>query len=300
MNPSCSPFAWGFRLFISLIFIAFMNAQIPLTSAGPMADGLTVVNLRTEYKENPLGLDVLKPRLSWHLQSDRRGVLQTAYQLQVALNETDLTAGRNLLWDSNKVTSDSSIQNVYAGPALQSGRRYCWRVRVWDDRGESSWSQPACWEMGLLNAADWKASWVEPRLKEDVSKSQPAPMLRGTFKVNGEVQEARAYVTSHGLYELHLNGQRVGDQVFTPGWTSYHKRLQYQTYDVTGLLTKGDNVAGVVVGDGWYRGNLGFGGERNVYGNRLALLLQIQIKYADGRQEIVGSNSNWKATPGPS
>src|SRR5258705_3658666 len=137
MNLSCSHFAWGYRFAISLMFIAFLISQAPVTSAGHTADDLGVVNLRTEYKENPLGIDVQKPRLSWQLQSERRGVLQTAYQLQVAM--TDLAAGRELLSDSYKVTSDSSNQNVYSGPALQAGRRYYWRVRVWDDRGESSW-----------------------------------------------------------------------------------------------------------------------------------------------------------------
>ena len=175
-----------------------------------------------------------------------------------------------------------------------------WHVRVWDESATASgWSEAAYFEMGLLSATDWKANWIEPDLKEDVSKSQPSPFLRGTFKVNGAVRSARAYVTSHGLYELHLNGQRVGDQLFTPGWTSYHKRLQYQTYDVTSRLKRGDNAAGAILGDGWYRGNIGFSGQRNVYGSRLGLLLQIQIQYEDGHQEVVGTNANWKAATGP-
>jgi alpha-L-rhamnosidase len=270
-------------------------------SAKYQAQGrLEVLFLRTEYKENPIGIDVLKPRLSWQLRSDRRGVLQSAYQIQVATHDADLLAGRKLLWDSNKIASDESIQRSFDGPALQSAQRYYWHVRVWDEQGKASpWSEVAYWEMALLNVSDWKTNWIDPDLTQDTSKSQPPSLLRGSFNVNGPVRQARAYVTSHGLYELHLNGQRVGDQVFTPGWTSYNKRLQYQTYDVTRLLSKGGNVVGVVLGDGWYRGNIGFSGQRNFYGNRLALLLQIQIKYEDGHEEIVGTDSTWKASTGP-
>jgi alpha-L-rhamnosidase len=266
----------------------------------PAEARLDVVALRTEYKENPLGIDIRKPRLSWQIHSDRRGILQSAYQVQVARNERDLRAGRNAHWDSGKVNSQESTQVAYTGPDVQSEQRYYWRVRVWDGSGQASpWSNPAYWEMGLLESSDWQANWIEPDLREDVSQSQPAPLLRGMFKTNGVVQQARAYVTSHGLYEMHLNGQRVGDQVFTPGWTSYKKRLQYQTYDVTNLLRSGENVVGVVLGDGWYRGNIGFGGQRNFYGERLALLMQIRIKYEDGHQDLIGSNQNWKATTGP-
>src|SRR4030095_14022201 len=127
----------------------------------------------------------------------------------------------------------------------------------------------------------------------------PAPMLRREFKTRGAIQQARVYVTSHGLYEIHLNGRRVGDDVFTPGWTSYNKRLQYQTYDVTSLLREGDNAVGVVLGDGWSRRNLGCQEARHLYGGRLALLAQLKINYKDGREEIIASDQNWKAATGP-
>jgi alpha-L-rhamnosidase len=261
---------------------------------------LKLVGLRTEYKQNPLGMDTRKPRLSWQLQSAQRGVTQSAYQVRVARSEPDLRAGKNLLWDSHRVKSEESIQCPYDGPLLQSGKRYFWQVQIWDGSGRASgWSEPAYWEMGLLEPSDWKASWIEADLPEDVSKSGPVPMLRRTFRLNGVVEQARAYVTSHGLYEMHLNGRRVGDELFTPGWTSYNKRLQYQTYDVTGLVRNGDNAAGVMLGNGWYRGNLAWEGKRNIYGDRLGLLLQIKIIYKDGREEVIGSDQNWKATTGP-
>ncbi|HET6897346.1 MAG TPA: glycoside hydrolase family 78 protein, partial [Vicinamibacteria bacterium] len=178
--------------------------------------------------------------------------------------------------------------------------RYFWQVRVWDGAGRASaWSAPAWWEMGLLEPGDWKASWIEPGLADDTSKPGPVPMLRREFQLRGSIARARAYVTAHGLYELYLNGQRVGDQLLTPGWTSYNKRLQYQTYDVTPLLRSGANAVGALLGNGWYRGNLAFSERRNIYGDRLGLLAQIEVTYKDGRTETIASDAGWKAATGP-
>ena len=272
---------------------------LPLATRAVAPDPISVIALRVEYMTNPVGIDSSKPRFSWQLQSERRGTIQTSYQVQVARSERELHTSQ-LVWDSGKVRSAESTQRVYEGPPLQSSQRYYWHVRVWDDRSQaSSWSEASYWEMGLLRPADWTASWIEPELNEDVSQPGPSPMLRGSFKITGKVKEARAYVTSHGLYELHLNGRRVGDQLFTPGWTSYNKRLQYQTYDVTNLLQNGENVAGAILGNGWYRGNIGFSGQRNFYGNRLALLLQINVLYTDGRKETFGTSDKWRAVNGP-
>ena len=153
--------------------------------------------------------------------------------------------------------------------------------------------------MGLLDPGDWKASWIEPSLPDDPKTPGPSPLLRREFALKGQVRSARAYVTSHGLYEMVLNGQRVGDQVLTPGWTSYNKRLQYQTYDVTPLLRRGENAVGVALGNGWYRGSLAWEGNRNIYGTRLGLLVQIKVTYTNGREEIIGTDAQWKAAAGP-
>jgi len=262
-------------------------------AAPPRVAPLSVANLRCEYKVDPIGIDAPAPRLGWQLRSEARDVVQSAYEVQA------MRDGK-ILWDSGKVASRRSVHVPYGGPALESSRRYTWRVRVWDGSGHATaWSAPASWEMGLLEPGDWKARWIEPAANEDRKASQPAPMLRGAFTVKGAVRSARAYVTSLGLYELEVNGKRVGDQLFTPGWTSYKKRLQYQTYDVTAHLRAGVNAVGATLGDGWYRGFLAWKDRRNVFGDRLALLCQLRIQYADGRVETVGTDGTWKSATGP-
>ncbi len=284
----------------AVVVVAMLAAVAP-DAQGPAAPaGVTLTALRTEYQENPLGIDATRPRFSWQLASERRGVRQTAYQLQLADSADALTRSRQLTWDSGKVMSDASTQVTYAGPAVASGRRYVWRVRCWDETGAATvWSTPAWFEMGLLAPADWVADWIEPTLPDDPKVSGPAPLLRRTFTLRGVPRRARAYVTSHGLYELYLNGRRVGDQVFTPGWTSYNQRLQYQTYDVTDLLKDGPNAIGAVLANGWYRGNLAWEGQRNIYGTRLGLLLQLRITDRSGREVVVTSDRAWKAATGP-
>ena len=171
---------------------------------------------------------------------------------------------------------------------------------MWDEKDTvSGWSETAIWEMGLLDNGNWQAEWITPAWDEDASQPQPVPLLRRRFQAEGEIVTARIYATSLGLYELRLNGQRVGDAVLTPGWTSYHHRLQYQTYDVSPLIYKGENVLGAMLGDGWYHGYLGHRGHHDVYGDQLALLVQLQLTYADGRIETILSDKAWRATRGP-
>ena len=284
------------RVLIVLSLTVLARAQV-------VAQGTpTVGGLRVEYLTNPIGIDVTQPRLSWRIASTRRNTMQAAYQLQVGTSEASLARGADLLWDSGKVLSDASVFVDYAGPAAVSRTRYYWRVRVWggDTSGRASpWSPIAFWETGLLQPADWTARWIGPQPTSSDSLPSPSPLLRRAFRVDDQVRSARLYVTSLGLYELYLNGQRVGDQFFTPGWTSYRRRLQYQTYDVTALLRPGANAVGAMLGDGWYRGNLGFFGQRNLYGRRLALRAQLEIRYESGRTERVVSDSDWKTTAGP-
>ena len=259
---------------------------------------LAVKKLRCEYKVDPVGIDVRKPRLSWELESAEKNVLQTSYEVRVAGSEAEL-AKEKLIWTSGKQMSDASIGVEYARPATVSGKTYYWQVRVGDNHGHLSvWSKIARWEMGLLEAADWKAKWITPDLAEDEAKSNPAPLVRREFAVKKNVERARLYATAMGLYQMELNGRRVGDEYFTPGWTAYDFRFLYQTYDVTGMVKSGANCLGAMLGDGWFRGRIAWGGKRNLYGKKLELLAQLVITYADGTQEIVVTDEKWKASTG--
>ena len=252
---------------------------------------VTVKNLLSENLSNPLGIDETQPRFSWQLSADKRNTSQTAYEIKV-------TADKEKIWNSGKVTIDQSVQVLYAGAALQSGKKYSWQVRVWDNSGKASaWSDVATFQMALLNKSDWKASWITPGYIED-SVKRPSPLFRKEFNANKKIVSAIAYITAHGLYEAQINGQRVGDAYLTPGWTAYKKRLQYQTYDVTSLLKTGSNAIGVTLGSGWYRGIIGFTNSINVYGKDIALLFQMGIKYSDGSKEIIVSDGSWKSSTG--
>jgi alpha-L-rhamnosidase len=280
------------------LLVACAFAGSPLPAAALHAQSFHVERLRTEYAVNPIGLDEPSPRLSWMLHADRRGTMQGAYEIRVARSAAALATSPT--WSSGKVTSGESVNRAYAGPALEPGRRYHWQVRAWDDRGRASeWSTPAYWETGLMGAAQWKAKWISPDVVEDTTRSNPSPMLRTDFALDGTIASARAYVTSLGLYEMQINGRRVGDQVLAPGWTTYDKRLQYQSYDVTDLVKRGPNAVGVMLGDGWYRGRLAWETRRNTYGKRLALLAQIVVRYTDGREQVIGTGDGWKSSTGP-
>src|SRR5437867_809230 len=226
--------------------------------------------------------------------------MQAAYQIQVDTTDARLARGANLLWDSGKVASDASVFVDYGGPPSVARRRYYWRVRVWDASGRASpWSSVGFWETGLLQPADWTAQWIGPPPTAADSLPSPSPLLRRAFRVADRVRSARLYVTSLGLYEVYLNGQRVGNELFTPGWTSYRRRLQYQTYDVTQLLRAGANVVGAMLGDGWDRGRLGFFGQRSLYGGRLGLGAQLELRYRGGRTVGLVSERGCKEAPGP-
>jgi alpha-L-rhamnosidase len=278
--------AWG--MVAALVFAARAVGETPLA----------VKNLRCEYKVDPVGIDVEKPRLSWELSSAEKGVLQSSYEIRVAGSEAEL-AKEKVIWDSGKQASDQSVQIEYEGPALKSRRIYYWQVRAGDNHGHlSNWSNISRWEMGLLEATDWKAKWITPGIAEEETKSNPAPLLRREFAVKKKVERARLYATAMGLYQMELNGKRVGDEYFTPGWTAYDFRYQYQTYDVTSSVRSGENCLGAMLGDGWFRGTMTWQPKRNSYGKKLGLLAQLVITYTDGTQEIVGSDDKWKAATG--
>ena len=252
--------------------------------------------LRTEYLRDPVAIDTRAPRFSWSLTPSRpvaRGERQTAYRILAASSPERLRSGGADLWDSGMVRSAETIQVEYKGRPLRSFERCWWRVGVWDQEGRGPvWSDPAQWGMGPLQRSDWKARWIGcivPRSEATDEVYLPAPCLRRAFTVRPRVRRATVYATAAGLYEMLLNGRRVGKDLFTPGWTEYAKRLYYQAYDVTGLLRPGANVWGATLGDGWY-------GLHHRGRGRLAFFAQMRIEYEDGRVETVATDAAWRAS----
>jgi len=261
---------------------------------------ITLSALTCEYAANPLSIDVPAPRLSWQLSSPQRGQCQTAYHLLVASEAALLEADSGDLWDTGKVETDQSVHIVYAGVPLASRQRCYWKVRVWDKDGvPGAWSETAWWEMGLLQPEDWRAAWIGAGWEVDPNSSTPCPFLRTGFSAGEDIVSARLYVSALGLYEVWLNGRRVGEDYFTPGWTDYQQRVQYQSYDVTDLLHTGDNALGVILADGWFSGYLLWENNRNVFGCPTRLLAQLEITYTDGRVETLASDDGWKTATGP-
>ncbi|MEN9686742.1 MAG: hypothetical protein RLZZ28_2528 [Bacteroidota bacterium] len=251
-----------------------------------------VDHLLTENTNNPLGIDIRSPRFSWQLVNNKNNLLQLAYELKVFEQ-----GEKKAVWESGKVNSSASVYITYAGAPLQTGRKYYWFVKLWDNQGRELKSDTAFFRMALLDKADWKAKWIEPGFTED-SLLRPSPLFRKQFNAARKISSAFAYITAHGLYEAQINGKRVGDAYFTPGWTSYKNRLQYQVYDVTALLNTGNNAIGITLGNGWYRGFIGFSGQQNFYGKDIALLFQMEIVYTDGTREMVVSDESWKSSTG--
>ena len=461
------------------ILLAVM--MLVISGCSVLADSDLAANqLRCEYRLDPRGIDVIKPRLSWAMESSKRGQMQSAYQVLVASDVESLKQNRADLWDSGKVRSDRSNQVAYEGSPLRSRMQCCWKVRVWDKDGNvSAWSEPAVWTMGLLELQDRQARWIgydappaaekeqiadpfslekckwvwfpegqseksapvgtrffrrrvniadiatelgadgkisrasfklladneavlfvngqeagkvagwtpgqvlnltgkltggintlaiaatnlgdnpnpaaiagklviefekasvsvipinnswkvsnteqenwkaadfndsgwasaketvwygeQPWGSVDTAKAvlPPPPYLRRAFSIDKPVKRAVVYASALGLYELHINGKRIGDDYFTPGWTDYNKRVYHQSYDVTDIVKQGGNAVGAILADGWYAGYIGFGKKREHYGSKPRLFVQLEIEYADGSTQTVVTDGSWKATYGP-
>jgi alpha-L-rhamnosidase len=255
---------------------------------------LNVLKVRIEHRRDTLGIGMDRPRLSWIVETDIQDWHQSGYAIEAH------DADGELMDQTGRVASEQSMLVAWPFAPLQSRERVSLRVRVWGtDGSESDWSDPVLVEAGLLQPDDWDARFVSPAWEEDTSQSNPAPYLRREFELDKAVTSARLYITALGLYEAHLNGEVIGDHVFTPGWTVYDQRLRYQTFDVTAMLQEGHNAIGAILGDGWFRGRFGFGrGNRNIYGENVALLAQLEIQYADGSSECIVTDESWQAATG--
>lgn len=264
---------------------------------------LVLFNLRVEMLYAPKGIDVVQPRLSWGMLSQEKNVMQTAYQVLVASTPEKLAADNGDLWNSGKVTSDQSTQVVYKGKPLISRQSCYWKVRIWTDKGQSEWSLPGQWSMGLLQPKDWKAKWIgsDTAYAWDSAHTQfsrlSARYYKKEFKTTDTVKKATLYIAGPGLYEGFINGARVGTQVLAQSPTDFRKRVKYNTYDVTALLKKGINNINVTLGNGRY-----FTMRQHYKPKKITtfgyprLLLQLELEYASGKKQLVVSDQSWQQT----
>lgn len=271
---------------------------------------MTPQRLRCENLENPLGIDVAKPRLSWIMEMAApaagapqiRSLRQTACQIFVASSPEQLAQGVGDMWDSGKLTTDSSMIE-YAGKPLESRQQCFWKVRTWyscEGRPLSGTfeSEPAMWSMGLLNPGDVTAKWIGSPTKTVI---EPVPLLRKTFSLDKKPKRATAYISGLGYYELSLNGKKVGDHELDPKFTRYDKRVLYVTYDVTGQLNVGTNAVGVVLGNGWYNYHVknAWSFDSAPWRAKPKMFFQLEIAFDDGSVETVISDETWKYSTGP-
>lgn len=288
-----------------------------IIAATGFCQSLQVQNLRCEYRNNPMGVDAAKPRLSWQIISDKRNVLQTAYRILVADDSVQLIRGVGNVWDSKRVPDNASIQVPYNGKPLVSAKKYYWKMMMWDNQNaQSSWSGINSWQMGLLQKSDWKnAAWIGYDVLPDTSIIVPhvhqsgkkawgkrpdvLPLLRKEFTISKKVKLATLFISGLGQFEASLNGQKIGDHFLDPGWTQYSKQALYVPFDITQQLQPGKNAIGVMLGNGFYyipseRYRKMTGG----YGYP-KMICRMVVNYTDGTQENVVSDASWKTTAGP-
>lgn len=296
------------------IFIAILLFTITSCSTDKK---LEVVDLQCEYLENPMGIDVITPRLIWRLETDKNNVKQTSYQILVASNITKLNNNIGDLWDTDTIFSDQTTHIVYSGSELKSRQKVFWKVRTWDQNNiVSEWSEISSWEMALLEQSDWKAKWIGKNQikKAKVGERNPAIYFRKIFNVQEDIENARVYISGLGYYELYINGKKVGDHVLAPNQTNYDKRqvdsyendkianmskrVLYETFDIRSYLQKGENVVSVILGNGWY-----YQTERTeympLYFDTPRLVSQIEINYSDSSKQIIVSDESWRNSVGP-
>lgn len=262
--------------------------------------------LRTEYKVNPF-VEESAARLSWELEGSGFNRFQSAYQVLVASSESLLKKDQGDLWDSKKVKSNQTNQIEYAGKALQSGQRVYWKVKSWDEKDKAGkWSDVNYWEMAKPQTQDWKAKWVGVDLnhlaKEGEYHLPPSPYLRKQVNLAKKVKSARLYISSLGLHNFYINGEKIGLDYFASGWTDYNKRVYYNVYDVTKQIQSGDNSFAAILSNGWYAGYLGYAllvGTPQVnqfYGKFPLLKAQVDVQYEDGTEEVIITDGTWKTS----
>ncbi|HUX52558.1 MAG TPA: family 78 glycoside hydrolase catalytic domain [Spirochaetia bacterium] len=261
--------------------------------------------LTCNYAKNPLGIETPFPVFNWSIEGDGYAEVQTAYRIVVASNAERLAADEGDVWDTGDVSSDQSCGIRFAGSQLYSAQRCWWKVRVSGRDGAwSPWSHPAWFETGLLKQTDWRARWIclsGPNVNGLPDTSRPAPFFRKTVLIARVPASVRVYVSGLGYYELYVNGAQCGEAILSPAVSHYDRTVYYDTHDVTGQLQVGENVVGVVLGNGWYNTFTSdvWDFQKAAWRHVPKLLLQLEITYEDGAKDTVGTDSTWKVTSGP-
>ena len=278
--------------FILLIFCAFSFAQRP-------------ANLRCEHLINPLGIDTPSPRLTWLLDDARYGAIQNAYRIVVSVDSVAVALGKGKIWDTKKVLSDKMLV-IYEGQPLQSFTKYYWQATVWDRDNAERTSAVASFETGMMNAGNWKGTWISDEVgrNNNCVSVRPAPCFRKQFDVGKKIRSARAYIAVAGLYELYVNGVKVGNHRLDPAFTRFDRRNLYVTHDVTRYLQNGQNAIGVLLGNGWYdyQNTSILGGwqfEHAPWRDRPAFCMDLHITYEDGSKEVITTDNSWRTNHSP-
>lgn len=277
-------------LFVSLCLI-YLPASYAQNTPG-------AVNLQTEYLINPIGIDAPQPRLSWQLQDNRQGAEQTAYRIVVDKDSAAVLEGKSSVWNSGWINAASRLV-TYNGTALQPFTRYFWRVELaGKDKRKLGASTIASFETGMMDSKNWKGAWISDGADKEV---KPAPYFRKVFETSKRIRSARAYIAAAGLYELSINGAKVGDHRLDPMYTRFDRRTLYVTYDVTQQLTTGKNAIGVLLGNGWYnhQSTAVWDFHKATWRARPAFCLDLRITYDDGTVETITSGKDWKTSFSP-
>jgi alpha-L-rhamnosidase len=260
-----------------------------------------VQQLRVEFLKNPLGIELKAPELSWQLQSSEKNISQAAYEIRISKEAPALLQNKQLVWHTGKVTSSESLHVLYAGEQLKSGQKYYWQVRVWDNKGKvSTWSDAACWQMGLLHSADWKGKWIglevgnpEPR---DDHRRLPARMLRREVTINKTIVDATLFLSGLGFSEFYINGIKVDNRIMDPTHSNYKNRVLYVVFDVKKYLKPGQNALAAMLGNGrFFAPRIKIPVETPNFGFP-KMLMQMQVRYTDGSSALITSDDKWKIT----
>jgi len=256
---------------------------------------VTITNLKSEYLFSPVGIDSPSPRLVWQISSDKPGKYQSAYEIIVGTDSLAIEKGKGNLWDSGKINTELSLA-VYAGSSLEPFTKYFWNVKIWDENGiASKWSSVSSFETGMMNGKNWQGDWISDT--RDINL-KPAPWFRKEFQAAKTIQSARAYIAVGGLYELYINGEKVGNHRLDPMYTRFDRRTLYVTHDVTKMLHQGDNAIGVLLGNGWYnhQSTAVWYFHEAPWRARPKFCMDLHITYSDSTKQIISTGTDWKTT----